>query len=55
MNSDHGYPDPRTKLNEEYFKDIGHDMIFTDDNIKVPLIIKTPNGPKGVSLNIKLD
>ena len=48
MNSDHGYPDPRTKLNEEYFKDIGHDMIFTDDNIKVPLIIKTPNGPKGV-------
>jgi len=48
MHSDHGYPDPITKLNEEYFNGIGHDMILTDDNIKVPLIIKTPNGPKGV-------
>lgn len=47
MQSDHGYPDPSTKLNEEYFKDIGHDMILTDDNIKVPLVVKTPDGPIG--------
>ena len=48
LHSDHGYPDPRTKLDEKYFRDIGHDMMLTDDNIKVPLVIKMPNGPKGV-------
>jgi len=45
MHSDHGYPDPRTKLNEEFFKNIGHDMILTDDNIKVPFILKYPGAP----------
>jgi hypothetical protein len=48
LHSDHGYPDPRTKLDEKYFRDIGHDMMLTDDNIKVPLVIKRPNGPRGV-------
>jgi len=48
MHSDHGYPDPKTKLDEKYFKSIGHDMMLTDDNIKVPLIIKYPNCPIGI-------
>ena len=51
MNSDHGYPDPRTSLNEEFFKDLGHDMILTDDNIKTPLLIKYPKCPKGIKLD----
>ena len=46
--SDHGYPDPTTELNEEYFNGIGHDMILTDDNVKVPLIIKVPHASHGV-------
>jgi arylsulfatase A-like enzyme len=51
MHSDHGYPDPRTKLNEEYFKGIGHDMILTDDNIKVPLVIKYPKCQQGIKID----
>jgi hypothetical protein len=51
MNSDHGYPDPRTKLDENFFKGLGHDMILTDDNVKTPLFVKYPNCPK----NIKID
>ncbi len=51
MHSDHGYPDPRTKLNEEFFKNIGHDMVLTDDNIQVPLIIKYPNSPRNIKIN----
>lgn len=48
MHSDHGYPDPKSSLNEAYFKDMGHDMVLTDDNIKVPLVVKLPRGPKGL-------
>lgn len=51
MNSDHGYPDPRSKINEEFFKNLGHDMIVTDDNIKTPLFIKYPGSP----VNKKID
>jgi len=47
MHSDHGYPDPSTKLNEKFFKNIGHDMILTDDNIKVPFAIKYPGCKPG--------
>lgn len=47
IHSDHGYPDPSTKLNEEFFKNLGHDMILTDDNVKVPFVIKYPNCPSG--------
>ena len=47
MNSDHGYPDPKTSLDENFFKNRGHDMILTDDNIRTPLIIKYPESPKG--------
>ncbi len=46
MNSDHGYPDPSSGLTKETMKKFSHDMIITDDNIKVPLFIKFPNGPK---------
>jgi len=47
MNSDHGYPDPRTSLDENFFKNLGHDMILTDDNIRTPLILKYPGCPMG--------
>lgn len=50
MHSDHGYPDPSTNLNEEFFKNIGHDMILTDDNIKVPFFIKYPKSPKNIKI-----
>jgi hypothetical protein len=50
MQSDHGYPDPSTNLNEGFFKDYGHDMILTDDNIKTPLLIKYP----GCNGNVKI-
>ena len=51
MTSDHGYPDPRTSLNEEFFRDKGHDMVLTDDNINTPLYIKYPGCPKGEKIN----
>lgn len=41
INSDHGYPDPTAtspaKLN------LPHDLVITEDNIKVPLLVKAPN------------
>jgi hypothetical protein len=43
MTSDHGYPDPRSGViqtrGEKYKR---HDMVVTDDNIRVPLLIKYP-------------
>ena len=51
MNSDHGYPDPRTKINEAFFSNLSHDMILTDDNIKTPLLIKYPNCPENTKIN----
>jgi hypothetical protein len=47
MCSDHGYPDPSTGLTEATMKKFSHDMIITEDNIKVPLMIKYPNCPMG--------
>jgi hypothetical protein len=47
MCSDHGYPDPSSGLTEETMKKYTHDMIITEDNIKVPLMIKYPGCPKG--------
>jgi len=47
MCSDHGYPDPKSGLTVETMKKYSHDMIVTDDNIKVPLLIKYPGGPRG--------
>ncbi|RPI79448.1 MAG: hypothetical protein EHM45_02850 [Desulfobacteraceae bacterium] len=46
MHSDHGYPDPDSQLNEAYFKELGHDMVLTDDNIRVPFFLKYPGCPK---------
>ena len=51
MQSDHGYPDPSTNLNEGFFKNYGHDMILTDDNIKTPLLLKYPGGKQGIKIN----
>jgi len=51
MNSDHGYPDPSTKLDVSFFKNLGHDMILTDDNIQTPLIIKYPGCPTGLKVD----
>ena len=52
MTSDHGYPDPDSKLSERYCAKMGldHDMMLTDDNIKVPFFIRYP----GANCNIKI-
>lgn len=53
MHSDHGYPDPRSEIDEKYFKKFtqgNHDLILTDDNIKVPFYLKYPDGP----VNLKI-
>jgi|GEM_PF-3385265 len=55
MNSDHGYPDPRTELIDPELqgkhgmvsiqtamRQVRHDMVVTDDNIRVPLFMKYP-------------
>ena len=51
MHSDHGYPHPATKLNKGFFKGLRHDMILTDDNIRTPLFLKYPGGPKGIRVS----
>lgn len=51
MNSDHGYPDPSTGLTVETMKQYSHDMIVTDDNSRVPLILKYPGCPKGKKID----
>ena len=48
--SDHGYPDPATGLTEATMKKFSHDMIITDDNIQVPLLLRYPNGPEGLKV-----
>ena len=42
--SDHGYPDPKRGYTPEGIVRMGltHDMILTDDNIKIPLYIRYP-------------
>ena len=57
MNSDHGYPDPKTDLNEGFMgfdcKDrvpLGHDLVLTDDNIKTPLLLKYPGCQKNIQI-----
>jgi len=42
MCSDHGYPDPRTGFNKSTMREIRHDIIVTDDNVRIPLFIKFP-------------
>lgn len=40
ITSDHGYPSPKTGLTYANMKGIGHDMVITDDNVKIPLYLK---------------
>lgn len=49
--SDHGYPDPTTGLTEEAMKKFTHDMIITDDNVKVPLLMRYPNCEEGLVID----
>lgn len=42
MCSDHGYPDPRSGLDKNMLRKTRHDMVVTDDNVKIPLFIKYP-------------
>ena len=42
LTSDHGYPDPRSGLTESSMRKARHDMVVTDDNIRVPLMIRYP-------------
>lgn len=41
INSDHGYPDPQA-LKFKNIKKYRHDLVVTEDNIKVPLLVKIP-------------
>ena len=44
MCSDHGYPDPSRGIGPQWFARQGltHDLVVTDDNILVPLLIRYP-------------
>lgn len=44
MCSDHGYPDPSRGMGPQWFARQGltHDLVITDDNILVPLLIRYP-------------
>ena len=53
--SDHGYPDPKRGYTPEGIMNMGltHDMILTDDNIKIPLYIRYPDcTPKKISKTV---
>lgn len=47
--SDHGYPDPSKRMGPEFYKQHGlsHDLVLTDDNIMIPLLIQYPGCTKG--------
>lgn len=53
--SDHGYPDPSRGFTPEGLKRQGlsHDLILTDDNIKIPLYFKYPGSvPRKISATV---
>ncbi|GAJ05184.1 unnamed protein product, partial [marine sediment metagenome] len=53
--SDHGYPDPSRGFTPEGLKrqDLTHDLILTDDNIKIPLYIRYPGcEPKKIETTV---
>lgn len=52
MCSDHGLPDPKRKIPRHIMRDLGHDLIVTDDNIRIPLCIKYPHGKAKVIDNL---
>ncbi|MDA1382817.1 MAG: sulfatase-like hydrolase/transferase [Bacteroidetes bacterium] len=48
--SDHGYPDPgKDEGHPGYYrkKNLGHDLLLTDDNIMIPMSMRYPGCPKG--------
>ena len=54
INSDHGYPDPKA-IKTSNIIGKGHDLIVTEDNIKVPLLIKIPGiQPKEINTRVSL-
>ena len=56
FNSDHGYPDPNL-MNPNEIENKRHDLIMTEDNIKVPLLIKLPkkiSNPKKIDFRVSL-
>jgi hypothetical protein len=55
INSDHGYPDPSRNISYTEMRNLGHDLIMTDDNILAPLIFVVPNNePKVISEPVSL-
>jgi len=57
MNSDHGMPDTERRDHFKWLNDRGlyfnrHDLIMTDDNICVPLVIKYPGCKKGQKIDV---
>ncbi len=44
INSDHGYPDPSRDISYTEMRNLGHDLVMTDDNILVPLVFVVPSG-----------
>lgn len=48
INSDHGYPDPSRNISYTEMRNLGHDLVMTDDNILVPLIFVAPNATSKV-------
>jgi len=47
LSSDHGYMDPRRGYTPEKLKKLGlsHDLLMSDDNIRIPFYLKYPNCP----------
>ena len=55
INSDHGYPDPSRNISYTQMRDLGHDLVMTDDNILAPLIFVVPNTlPKVITEPVSL-
>lgn len=51
--SDHGWPAPQTEKNRGRLNQAleGHDLILTDDNVRVPIFIKYPGCDKGIKIH----
>ena len=55
INSDHGYPDPSRNISYTQMRDLGHDLIMTDDNILTPLVFVVPDtSPKVIKEPVSL-
>lgn len=55
INSDHGYPDPKRGISFSQMRELGHDLIMTDDNILAPLVFVVPGvSQKSISKPVSL-